>query len=188
MYKYDSISKIFCTFFKDIITSFHTILLQMFYLEPNTLLLTETPSILNNLKFGYNLNQNPKKWIHFLNWLHLSWCIHIWKNQYIASTYKVLESLKAQHKIRFFFFILARQPPSGPWPPHSRGFYITHNDAPQSVGLLWTSDWLVAETSDNTQHSQQTDIHAPGGIWTHNLSRQAAADLRLRPHGHWDQP
>jgi hypothetical protein len=24
---------------------------------------------------------------------------------------------------------------------------ITHNDAPQSVGLLWTSDQLVAETS-----------------------------------------
>jgi hypothetical protein len=26
-------------------------------------------------------------------------------------------------------------------------FYITHNDAPQSVGLLWMSDQLVAETS-----------------------------------------
>jgi len=32
-------------------------------------------------------------------------------------------------------------------PPHSQGFYITHNDAPQAVGLLWTSDQLVAETS-----------------------------------------
>jgi len=29
--------------------------------------------------------------------------------------------------------------PSGPGPPHSRGFYITHDDAPQSVKLLWTS-------------------------------------------------
>ena len=35
----------------------------------------------------------------------------------------------------------------GPWSPHSRGFWITHNDAPHSVGLLWTSDQLVAETS-----------------------------------------
>ena len=26
-------------------------------------------------------------------------------------------------------------------------FSITHNDAPQSVGLLWTSDQLVAEFS-----------------------------------------
>jgi hypothetical protein len=28
-----------------------------------------------------------------------------------------------------------------------RGFLITHNDAPQSVGFLWTSDQSVAETS-----------------------------------------
>jgi hypothetical protein len=28
-----------------------------------------------------------------------------------------------------------------------RGFLITHNDVPQSVGLLWTSDQSVAETS-----------------------------------------
>ena len=38
-------------------------------------------------------------------------------------------------------------PSSGPGPPHSRGFYITDNDAPQSVRLLWTSDQPVAETS-----------------------------------------
>jgi hypothetical protein len=28
----------------------------------------------------------------------------------------------------------------GIWPPRSRGFVSTHNDAPQSVRLLWTSD------------------------------------------------
>ena len=39
----------------------------------------------------------------------------------------------------------------------------------------------------NTQHSQQTRIHAPDGIRTHNFSRRAAADLRLRPGGHWDR-
>ena len=27
----------------------------------------------------------------------------------------------------------------------------------------------------------------PGGIRTHNLSRRAADDLRLRPRGHWDR-
>jgi hypothetical protein len=36
----------------------------------------------------------------------------------------------------------------GPWPPRSPGFLITHNDAPESVGLLWTSDQPVAETSN----------------------------------------
>jgi hypothetical protein len=35
----------------------------------------------------------------------------------------------------------------GLWPPRPRGFLIIHNDAPQSVGLLLTSDQLVAETS-----------------------------------------
>jgi len=33
----------------------------------------------------------------------------------------------------------------------------------------------------NTQHSQQTYIHARGRIRTHDLSRRAGADLRLRP-------
>jgi hypothetical protein len=56
------------------------------------------------------------------------------------------------------------------------------------VGHLWTSDQLVAETStwQHTQHSQQTDIHAPGGIRNCNPSKRAAADLRLIPRGHWD--
>ena len=39
------------------------------------------------------------------------------------------------------------QPGSGLEPPRFRDFLITHNDAPQSVGLLWTSDQSVAETS-----------------------------------------
>jgi hypothetical protein len=39
---------------------------------------------------------------------------------------------------------------------------------------------------DNTQHSQDRDIHAPAGIRTHNLSSRAAADLRIRPGGQWD--
>ena len=55
-------------------------------------------------------------------------------------------------------------------PPHSGGSEITHKDAPQSVGLLWTSDQHVAQRPlpDNTQHSQRTTIHAPGGIRTRN--------------------
>jgi hypothetical protein len=74
----------------------------------------------------------------------------------------------------------------GLWPPLSRGFLITHNDAPQLVELLRTSDQFVAETS-TWQHTQQTNIHAPSGIWTHDHSRRAAVDLRLRSHGHWDR-
>jgi hypothetical protein len=40
---------------------------------------------------------------------------------------------------------------------------------------------------DNTQHTQRTNIHAPGGVWTHNRSRWAAVDLCVRPCGHWDR-
>ena len=44
-------------------------------------------------------------------------------------------------------FVFGATALSGPGRPHSRCFYITHNDATKSVGLLWTSDQLVAQTS-----------------------------------------
>jgi len=80
-------------------------------------------------------------------------------------------------------------PPSGPGPPHTRGFYIKHKDAPQSVGLLWTSDQPVAETCtrQHTTHTQGTGIHVPGGIRTDNRSRRAAVDPCLRSRGHQDR-
>jgi hypothetical protein len=44
------------------------------------------------------------------------------------------------------------------WPPRSRGFLITHY-APESVGLLWTSEQLVAETSVWQHTTHTTDKH-----------------------------
>jgi len=53
---------------------------------------------------------------------------------------------------------------------------MTHT---QSVGLLWTGIGPSQRPlPDNTQHSQETDIHAPGGIGTCNTSKRAAADPR----------
>jgi hypothetical protein len=40
----------------------------------------------------------------------------------------------------------ALQPSAGYNPLVTRGFFITHNDALQSVELLWTSDQLVEDT------------------------------------------
>ena len=40
---------------------------------------------------------------------------------------------------------------------------------------------------DNTQYSQETNIHASGGIRTRDPSRRPAADPCLRPLGHWDR-
>ena len=68
-------------------------------------------------------------------------------------------------------------------------FQITHNDAAQSVGLLRTSDQLVAETS-TLQHTTLTTENTsmpPGGIRTHDLSRRTATDLRLRPRDYQDR-
>jgi hypothetical protein len=50
------------------------------------------------------------------------------------------------------------------------------------------SDQLVAETS-TWQHTTLTidKRPCPGGIRNHDLSRRAAADLRLKPRGHWNR-
>jgi hypothetical protein len=56
-----------------------------------------------------------------------------------------------------------------------------------TVGRTPLGEWsarLREPLPDNTQHSQQTDIHVCVGIRTHNLSMRAAAVLRLRPRGH----
>jgi len=42
--------------------------------------------------------------------------------------------------------------------------------------------------SESTQHSQQTNILAAGGIRTHNISRRSPANLWLRPRGYWERP
>jgi hypothetical protein len=62
----------------------------------------------------------------------------------------------------------------GLWPPRSRGFVIIHNAAPQSGGLLWTSDQPVADTS-TWQHT--TDKH-PCPRWDSNPWSQQASGRR----------
>ena len=66
--------------------------------------------------------------------------------------------IKVNHTI--FFFCCGAATQRGSWPPHSWGFQITHNNAPQSVGFLWTSDQLVAETS-TWQHTTITTDKYP---------------------------
>ena len=68
--------------------------------------------------------------------------------------------------------------------------FLDHTQRRTTVSRTRLDEWSARRrdlylTIQNT-HDRQTDIHAPGGIRTHNLSRLAAADLRLRPRGHWD--
>jgi hypothetical protein len=58
----------------------------------------------------------------------------------------------------------------------------------KSVGLLCTSDQLVAETSTWRHTTLTTDRHpCPGGIRKHSLRKRAAVHPRLRPRGHWNR-
>ena len=101
----------------------------------------------------------------------------------LPATYQITTILDK----RFTFFFVALRPNAD----HSlivlevsRSHTTTH----QSVELLWKCDQLVAETSTWQNTTLTTErIYAPGGIRTHDLSRRAAADLRLRPRGHWDR-
>jgi hypothetical protein len=60
----------------------------------------------------------------------------------------------------------------------------SHSDTSHSVGHLWTSEQPDAETC-TSQHSQEIDIYAPGGIRTRNPNKQAASDQR---YGQWVRP
>jgi hypothetical protein len=44
------------------------------------------------------------------------------------------------------------------------------------------------EEKGNTQHTQQTNIHASDGIRTDDRRLRAVVELRLRPRSHWDRP
>jgi len=81
---------------------------------------------------------------------------------------------------------MAQQPPVGQSnliPEDSR----SHSGSPHTVGLLWMSDQLVAETSTWQHTNHKRDSRAPGGIRTRYPSKTAAADQRLRPRDHWDR-
>ena len=56
---------------------------------------------------------------------------------------------------------------------------LSHSDTPYSVRLLRTSDQPDAETSTWQYTSLTTNIHALGGILSHNSSKRSAADPRL---------
>ena len=76
-------------------------------------------------------------------------------------------------------FVFSTKAPSEPR-PHSRGVWVTHNDALQLVGLLWTSDQLVAETY-TWQHTTLTIDRHSCPRWDSNPQSQQASDRRTMP-------
>jgi len=65
-----------------------------------------------------------------------------------------------------------------------RSHTVTHHSRYDSSGRVIISS--QRPLPDNTQHSEQTDIHTPAGIRNHNLSRRGSTILHLKPHGLWD--
>jgi hypothetical protein len=87
----------------------------------------------------------------------------------------------------FFFWGGALQPPVGQGlliHEVHRSHITTHHSRKDSSGRVISSS---RRPPDNTQLSQYTNINAPSGTRTNNTSGRAAADLRIRPRGHWDR-
>ena len=64
--------------------------------------------------------------------------------------------------------------------------FLDHTQRRTTVGRTPLDEWS-ARRRDLYLTTLTTDIHAPGGIRTHNLKRRAAEDLRLRSSGYWDR-
>ena len=126
--------------------------------------------------------------------LYLAKFIWIVENLYLTSkalenNFNILYNLQLLHfniliyKLEFYlisyYFLFRGQPP-----PVGQGLLIfkasrSHSDTRQSVGLLWTSDQLVAETS-SWQHTTLTRK-------TFILPLGFEPAIPARTRGHWDR-
>jgi hypothetical protein len=83
-----------------------------------------------------------------------------------------------QYIFIYFFYHRAKAPP----PPVGQGLLI--HEVSRSGRVISLSQIPLP---DNTQYSQQTNIHSPGEIRTNNPRKREAAEPRLRPRDHWNR-
>ena len=107
----------------------------------------------------------------------------------IDVTVLINDSIKGWMPLQFppIFFFGAQPPVGNGLLVHevSRSHTTTHYSRYDSSGRVISS--LQTPLPDDTQHSQQTDIHTPGRIRTRNPREQASTDPRLKQHDHWDR-
>ena len=117
-------------------------------------------------------------------WLRIASGKPLWTWHWNFGFHKRGEFLSSRASVFSSFGAAAQH---GLYPPHSLGFSRPHTRR-NTVGKTPLDEWSARRrdlylTTHNTQIKQ---ISMPSsGIRTHNLSRRAAADLRLRPRGHW---
>jgi hypothetical protein len=72
------------------------------------------------------------------------------------------------------------------WPPCITRF-LDHTQTTRHSRYDSSGRVISSSQRPLPNNTQQTNIHAPGGIQNHDRSRRAAVDLRLIPRGHWDR-
>jgi len=67
--------------------------------------------------------------------------------------------------------------------------FLDHTQRRITVGRTPLDEWSARHRDLylTTHTTLTTNVHATGGIRTHNLNRRAAADLSLTPRGHWNR-
>jgi hypothetical protein len=106
---------------------------------------------------------------------------HNYHNNKIAMVKGSLLRLKI---IRNFFFTMAQQPLIG------QGLLIIMITLRHTtIGRTPLDEWSAGrrELYLTTHNTHKRHIHTTGGIRTHNPTKRAAADSRLRPYGPWDR-
>ena len=89
----------------------------------------------------------------------------------------------------FFVFCETAPPPQWAWASSFTRF-LDHTQRRNTVSRNPLDEWSARRRDIYlTAHTKLTtdNFYAPCGIRTHILSRRAAADLPLRPRGHWNR-
>ena len=67
--------------------------------------------------------------------------------------------------------------------------FLDHTQRRATFGRTPLGEWSARRRDIYlTTQTLTTNIHVPDGIRTHDLSKRAATDPRLRPRGYWDRP
>jgi hypothetical protein len=112
-------------------------------------------------------------------------CCQWWWCQFprTATTSKVIKYLKLIITIYFYFLWLC----SPAWAMASSFTrFLDHTQWRATVSRTPLDEWS-AHRRDLYLTTHTTNIHVSSRIQTHNRSRRAAIELRLRPHSHWDR-